>query len=739
MSSDERERGLKFRERLGLRLAGQAFREYVRSLLTTGSVFTTTTHGGGPRGGLKLTNPYSQHPVVYACVKFLGDNVSQVPFKLYKSTNEDERGETARERFNLRRLYERDGVLLARDMERGEGVEEVTTGDLRKLFDRPNPLMSGNQFWNATTVLLSYKGEVDVICQDRSDPTKTPTELYPEKPEYLQPKPDRQLVPQYWKYLPGGELTKSKNIDTWELIRPRTYNPEDPRRGLSPLSVLSLTLANDWNARLYNNAYFSNDATPGGFMFTERPMKKKQRDDWLKGYYKQHRGAENAFKWALLDGIKDVRPLTHSPKDAQFTDLMVMDKEEIAMVYRIPMVLLSRTAEINYATDKAERRGVWTTTLIPIIRHLEDIFWSELFQWIEGGNVWGAFDLSEVEDLQEGLDALLERANKLYKMKVPFNRINDRLGLGFDPDEIPGGDTWIVNINSMPIEYAVEGAGLTTKTQPQSGGSNNQEPRALATKPETDKERAKRVAKVVKGFNRLRAPHVKEFTKRYREYLRQYRKEVLDNIDKYYRLADWDDIYLGTKAVWDRALERAVEGVYLDAIGDSATFTANELGGTPFITATSPEAIKIIEDRLAPLTGTNDTLRDNLRREIATGMQEGETVNEVKRRVKRVMNIQDSRALTIARTEVGAATSGARFSEMKAQGVMYTSWSTVGPGTTPPRESHIAAQAVGPKPLGETFANTGCRYPHDPEGAASEVINCRCVSVPETRGLTTNL
>ena len=717
---------LTFRQRLGLRLAGAAFRDRLRGLLSGGgSSYGATTIVGGRRGGTKLIDAYAQHPVVYSCVKLLGDNVSQVPFKLYQSTNEDERADEARARYLRERFYRSpDGELYVRDLGRAEGFEEVTSGDLRQLFDRPNPLMSGNQFWNATTVILSYLGEVDIKCDDRDDPTKVPTELYPDKPVYYSPKPDKQLIPAYWEYRAPG--CAPDMLDTWELIRPRTYNPNDPRRGLNPLSVLALTLANDWNARLYNNSYFENDATPGGFMFTERPMKEKQRETWLKGYYKQHKGSENAFKWALLDGIKNVMPLTGSPKDAQFVDLNSMSKEEIAMVWRVPLVFLSRTSDINYATDKAERRGFWTTTLIPIIRHLEDIFWAELFRYIEGGRVWGVFDLNEVEDLQEGLDSQLDRANKLYKMKIPFNRINDRLNLGFDPETIPGGDTWIVTLNSVPIEYAVEGATIPAPTPTQS-----EEPRALP-EGETDKQRAKRIAKVVKDFTKLRAPLIKEFTKRYRAYLRKYRKEVLDNLDKYYRLADWDDIYLSTKATWDRTLERSVEGVYLEAIDGSATFTANELGGTPFIMATSPEGIKILESRRIPLVGTNETLRDNLRREIAEAMGKGETVNQVKKRVKKVMNIQDSRALTIARTEVGAATSGARFGEMKAQGVLYTSWSTVGLGATPPRESHIAAQAVGPKPLGETFAGTRCRYPHDPEGPAGEVINCRCVSIPET-------
>jgi len=700
------------RQRIGARLLGETLREFLNTSVS-GNASLLSTITGGARGGVQLTDPYSQHPVVYACVKLLADNVAQVPFEIM-TASAGGGGKGTRAEFNRRRFV-RHGTNPSTPIpnERAEGFEVVDNGPLVELFNRPNPLQSGNQFWSAVATFLTYSGECDVYAAERADVTKIPTNLVPADPAYFMPKPDAALVPLYWQF--RGPTGQSKRLAPYELIRPRLFNPKDMRRGLSPLQVAALGLAMDWNARLYNKAFFENDATPGGFLFAERPMKKPQRDEWMRGWYQTHGGADNAFKWALLEGIKDVKPTTMAPKDAQFMELMSMSKEEIAMIWRIPMVFLSRTNEINYATDKAERKGFWSTTLIPILRHLEDIFNAELFQYVEGGRYWGAFDLSSIDDLQEDIAARLEQAVSLYAMRVPFNVINERLALGFEP--IVGGDTVLVPSTEIPLEMAVAGAALDLKTE--------------ASPRVDDTGRQREDAPPWQAFDDVREPQVRSWWKAYRKYLREYRKYVLDQVDRQLR-AEWTDIYLGAQDEWDARLVAATSEEYVFAVGAASTTTATELGVAPFLTATNPESIKIMERRRKLLVGTNATMRDNMRRSIAEGLTNGETAGQIKTRVKKVMNFQDSRSLTIARTEVGSVMSDARFGEMRAAGVTHASWTTAADATV--RESHLAAARVGAQTLGSTFAMTGCRYPLDPRGKASEVINCRCVLVPETRG-----
>jgi HK97 family phage portal protein len=685
--------------------------DFLRAMVVTNGQIIETISS---RLRKELDDPYTQHPVVYACVKLILDNVSQVPFRIYTSDDKA----NGRERFLEQRLRFENGDYVARDPSRNdEGITVIDSGPIVELFDRPNPVQSGKQFWESVVLFLSYVGECDIVNTERDNIASLPEWLVPGPPQYFTPKPTNAMVPVYWEYRYPGK--QAKNLQTWELIRPRLVNPNDLRRGLSPLDPAQITLNMDWQSRLYNEAFFENDATLGGFFLAERPMKENKRKDWIKGFHKEHAGSVNAFKWSLLEGIKEVHPLTATPKDVQFSKLSAMSKEEIAMIFRVPLLLLSRPNTSNYGTARQEVKSFWSSTIIPIIRHLEDIFWAELFQYVEDGRYWGAFDLSKVDALQEDFQSKLDQAKTLFDMRVPFNTVNERLQLGFEA--IPGGDTALVPMNMIPVEMAVGGSALQTDEQQQIGPTILSPERIKAEQMYTD-------------YEKLRLKYTGQFQSKYKRYLFQYRKFVLDNVDKYLRADPMTELILGSQEEWDKRLMAATESVYVDSMLASGALTAGQIGTAPFLTATSPEVLAALQGRANMLSGVNDFMFDNMRLSIAEGMAQGETVNQIQRRVKDVMNFQSARSLTVARTEMGTATSMARDAEFREGGVEYTSWQTAGPFAVPaPRATHSHAESLGAIPYGKVFGMTGCRYPLDPQGPAKEVINCRCASIPEVR------
>lgn len=654
-----------------------------------------------------LTDPYSQHPVVYSCIKLLSDEVAQVPYKIYgPETSGRSYKDFQRERISLR-----DGILYLPNMGRAQGYAEITEGKLPALFDKPNPLQSGSQFWQGVVTFLSYNGECDIVC-DRQNVTQIPEWLLPQNPGFFKPKPEKELIPQYWAYRPPNSTMQV--VAPWELIRPRSFNPNDMRRGLSPIAVAMQGLEMNWSSRLYNLAFFENDGTPGGFFLTEHPWKKTQRDDWIQDWERRHGGASNAFRWALLSNIKDVKLVGYSPKDIQFPKLWELSKQELAMIWRVPLSFLSDTARINYATDKAERKALWTDTIIPIIRHLEDIFWAEFFQYIEGGRYWGAFDLSNVEALQEDFATKLDQATKLFDMFVPFNQINARLNLGME--NLPWGDTALVNLTMVPITDVVAGA-----TLPQQSATQQQTSTSNPLIRQSSQE-------LFQGFDNEREKYIKVYTKKYKKYLFDLRKHILEKVDEVVRSPEtMANIITANQQQWDQALKRAMEQTYLESMGSSIEITASQLGAVPFLTATSPETLAVLALRNNYLVGVNDIIFNNLKTSIMGALAEGQTVGGVRQIVRDVMNFESSRSTTVARTEVGSAMSGARFNEMAGQSVEYTRWLIADSSA---RQNHQIAQGLGPVRLGEVFGPTRCRYPLDSQGPAKEVINCRCVSVP---------
>lgn len=133
------------------------------------------------------------------------------------------------------------------------------------------------------------------------------------------------------------------------------------------------------------------------------------------------------------------------------------------------------------------------------------------------------------------------------------------------------------------------------------------------------------------------------------------------------------------------------------------------------------------------VTQINETVRNELQENLADAVEANETVGEVRKRVKAVMNVTLSRSTTIARTEVGAASERSRYILNQEMGFDKIKWISA-------RDSHVRDEPYNHRIDGEVIINgekfsNGLRVPHDPEGEAGNVINCRCTHVPVIEGL----
>ena len=159
----------------------------------------------------------------------------------------------------------------------------------------------------------------------------------------------------------------------------------------------------------------------------------------------------------------------------------------------------------------------------------------------------------------------------------------------------------------------------------------------------------------------------------------------------------------------------------------------SELGDISGWYGTAPEAHRDIAlDRLGDAVDVNETTRTQLRAtmERALGDYAGATTIQLaealRAEVKTVFEHAVTLANTVARTELGSVMGDYRNSIMAANGVEKVRWSSAHDSHV--RPSHQKCDDDGPIPMGSKFSN-GLTRPHDPEGDASEVINCRCVLI----------
>lgn len=121
------------------------------------------------------------------------------------------------------------------------------------------------------------------------------------------------------------------------------------------------------------------------------------------------------------------------------------------------------------------------------------------------------------------------------------------------------------------------------------------------------------------------------------------------------------------------------------------------------------------------------TLRRRVTRNLSRSLDEGrgirEAADELRQEFRRV---EDFELRRIARTEINRAQQSAAFLTERELGVEYHQWITAEDERV--RESHYR-QHNEIVAVGEPFSN-GLTRPGDPNGPASEVVNCRCRLAP---------
>lgn len=213
----------------------------------------------------------------------------------------------------------------------------------------------------------------------------------------------------------------------------------------------------------------------------------------------------------------------------------------------------------------------------------------------------------------------------------------------------------------------------------------------------------------------------------YRELIR--RKKVAESIAD--RLAE-----AGVQA--SEEIREAMKDVYTTNTEHVHKLVEDADAGVSFASVDKRQLDVIMQKNESPFSkiayknlGKSKKIREALQRELGIATLNGESQREIIARIRKVAGMSTKQARRIAQTERTRVQSQARWQageEAKAKGVeIVNEWST---RMINSRDTHIALN--GKKaPQGERFPGSVLRFPGDPKGPASEVINCHCVLIPD--------
>ena len=128
--------------------------------------------------------------------------------------------------------------------------------------------------------------------------------------------------------------------------------------------------------------------------------------------------------------------ISMSPVEMDFMNTRRMTREEICAIFGVPPVLVGILDRATYSNFETARFVFWTETIVPLISDLEKKLNHQLAN--EYDNTRIRFAVEDVGALSRLTTANIQAAQILYGMGVPFNEINQSMGLGLN--DIPGGD-----------------------------------------------------------------------------------------------------------------------------------------------------------------------------------------------------------------------------------------------------------------------------------------------------------
>lgn len=242
----------------------------------------------------------------------------------------------------------RDGrVRYSRSDKGSDQREEVLRHQALKIWNRPNAFFTGADFREVGWQFMELVGEWYWVLDRGPSGTGIPLEMWPVRPDRMEPVPDRDDYLLGWVYTgPNGEEVP---LAASEVIQLRYPNPSDFYRGMSAVqSLLADIDASKYTAEWSRN-FFLNSATPGGIVTFAKRLTDDEFTEFTNRWREQHQGVARGHRVGVLEQGALWTPNTYTMQDMQFIELRTMNREIIREAYRIHQAMLGISVDVNRA------------------------------------------------------------------------------------------------------------------------------------------------------------------------------------------------------------------------------------------------------------------------------------------------------------------------------------------------------------------------------------------------------
>ena len=301
---------------------------------------------------------------------------------------------------------------------------EVTKHPALDIWAKPNPFMTRQEFVESFQQHLDLTGEAWWLTS-REGFGGSPSELWPVRPDRMQPLPDPELFIKGYEYMsPDGDRVP---LDVGEVIFLRMPNPLDIYRGMGPVQAILVDLDSTRYSAEWNRNFFLNSAEPGGIIQYEERLSDGEFDEVASRWREQHQGTGNAHRVAIIEQGKWVSNAV-TQRDMQFVELRNVSREVIREAFGFPKPMLGATDDVNRANAEAAEVVFARWLVVPRLERIKQALNNDFLPMFKAMGVGLEFDYENpVPD---------DRAADNLEMTAKSNAAKVYIELGFTPTDV---------------------------------------------------------------------------------------------------------------------------------------------------------------------------------------------------------------------------------------------------------------------------------------------------------------
>jgi len=387
-------------------------------------------------------NAYTNADLVYSCVSYASDIISQLKIKAYKVDNKGKK-----------QPYK--NKVLLKWLEQPNPYQSMN--DILYVYSQ-SYFLAGNAYLTFEKVGTNYEGWI-------LNPTQT------------------KIVPDEKNYIKGFIYSDTVAYDVNEVLHFKNSVLVNEYYGQSYLAALADPLSIESYGIEDLKSFYANSLVAQGIFTSEYPLTKEQIEalkEQFKALYGQ--GGSERYGHIIAPNGLDYKPLKFSPKDAMLIEALQISEERIYKVFRLNPLLLGIPAKgsSTSASGIAELKKIYINNFIRPIMSRMISQWQTFFRRVlKDDTLVLEADYSSIPEVNTALEEKIGAVKQAVSLGILS--INEaRQIFGFDEIQGELADKHFVASYLYGTEPTLLETGETlelkpTNNQPSPNGSLNQE------------------------------------------------------------------------------------------------------------------------------------------------------------------------------------------------------------------------------------------------------------------------